>query len=140
MQAAAHTIGQQLLVLDVSSDRDIETAFVTIVQRGAGALLVGTGAFMNTNRERSPRWRLAMGCRRAIGARKRCGRRPDELWGAAADAYRQAGVYAGRILKGEKPAELPVMRPTKFEFVIHINTAKELGSKYRRSCSRLPTR
>ena len=66
VQAAALAIGQQLLVLDVSSDRDIETAFATFVQRGAGALLVGSGAFFSPTGNRSSRWRLAMRCRRAI--------------------------------------------------------------------------
>ena len=79
VQAAAQAIGQQLIVLDVRSDRDIETAFATFVQRGVGALLVGTGAFMNSHRERSSRWRLAMRCRRSIAARARRGRWPDEL-------------------------------------------------------------
>ena len=70
MQAAAQAIGQQLIILDVSSDRDIETAFATFVQRGAGALLVGAGAFLNSIGNGSSRWRLAMRCRRAMpGAR-----------------------------------------------------------------------
>ena len=70
VQAAAQAIGQQLVVLDASSERDIETAFATFVQRGAGALLVGTGAFFNAVGNGSSHWRPAMGCRRTIpGAR-----------------------------------------------------------------------
>src|SRR5215831_17738895 len=86
VRAAASAIGQQIEVLYVSSDREIETAFTTLVQRGAGAHAA------------SP-----------------------------TDAWRQAGIYAGRILKGEKPGDLPVMLPTKFELVINVKTAKTLG-------------
>jgi putative ABC transport system substrate-binding protein len=126
--AAAQAIGQQLIVLNVSNDREIETAFTTLVQRGAGALHAGTGAFMNSHRERivalaaQHRVPAIYNWREAVAA--------GGLMSYATsitDAYRQAGIYAGRILKGEKPAELPVQLPTKFEFVINLKTAKALG-------------
>jgi putative ABC transport system substrate-binding protein len=128
VQAAAQAIGQQLLILDVSSDREIETAFATFVQRGAGALLTGSGAFLNSSRERV----VALAARHGLPAMY--AQREAALAGglmsygpSITDAYRQAGMYAGRILKGEKPADLPVMRSTKFDFMINLKTARTLG-------------
>ena len=126
--AAAQAIGQQLIVLDVTSDREIETAFTTLVERGAKAVFVGTGAFMNSQRERivalasGHRVPAIYNWREAVAAGGLMSYAPS-----ITEAYHQAGIYGGRILKGEKPADLPVMLPTKFELVVNPKTAKELG-------------
>ncbi|MET0472781.1 MAG: ABC transporter substrate-binding protein, partial [Xanthobacteraceae bacterium] len=128
LRAAALAVGQQLIVLDVSSDREIETAFTTLVQREAGALVGGTGGLLLSQRERvvalAARHRIPAiyYFREAVAAGGLMSYAPS-----IPDAYRQAGIYAGRILKGEKPGDLPVMLPTKFEFVINLKTAKALG-------------
>ena len=131
LQAAAQSIGQQLLVVDVSSERDIEPAFASLVQRGATALLVGAGAFLNSYRERiitlAARYRLPA----SYNLRDFVADGGLMSYGPSiSDAYRQAGFYAGRILKGEKPADLPVVQSTKFEFVINLKTAKALGLEF----------
>jgi putative tryptophan/tyrosine transport system substrate-binding protein len=128
VRAAASVIGQQIEVFYVSSGREIETAFTTLVQRGAGALLVGGGSFIVGQRERI----AALAARHRIPAIyvQRDFVEAGGLMSYAPsipDTYRQAGIYAGRILKGEKPGDLPVMLPTKFEFVINLKTAKALG-------------
>jgi putative ABC transport system substrate-binding protein len=128
VQAAAQAIGQQVVILDVSSDRDIEIAFATFVQRGATALLVGATPFLTSHRERV----VALAAHYALPASYNL--REFVVDGgllsygtSITDAFHQAGIYAGRILKGEKPADLPVMQSTKFEFVINLTTAKALG-------------
>jgi putative ABC transport system substrate-binding protein len=126
--AAAQVMGQQLIVLEISSERDFETAFATVVQRGAGALFVGAGAFMNSHRERL----VALAARHKLPAvfalREHALAGGLMSYGASqSDAYRQAGIYVGRILKGAKPSDLPVIRSTKLEFVINLKTAKSLG-------------
>ena len=113
MRAAAQAIGQQLVIVEAGNDPDIEAAFAVFLQRRAGALFVGSGPFFNSRREHV----VALAARHRLPA-----------YGASqSDAYRQAGIYAGRILKGEKPGDLPVIRSTKLEFVLNLKTAKALG-------------
>jgi putative ABC transport system substrate-binding protein len=128
VRAAASAMGQQIEVLDVSSDGEIETAFVTLVQRGAGALFCGTGWFLLSQRERI----VALAARHKIPAiylsRDFVAAGGLMSYGTSfTDAYRWAGIYASRILKGEKPSDLPVQQSTRFEFVLNLRTAKALG-------------
>ena len=128
VKTAASTMGQEIEVLYVSSDREIETAFTMLVQRGAVALLTGSGGFLLIQRERI----AALAARHRIPAIYvlRDYVAAGGLMSYATnitDTYRQAGIYAGRILKGEKPGDLPVMLSTKFELVINLKTAKALG-------------
>jgi putative ABC transport system substrate-binding protein len=128
VQAAAQAIGQQLIIVDASNDRDIETVFTMFVQRGAGALLVGAGGFLNSKRERidalADRFALPVSWpqREGVVAGGLMSYGPS-----IRDAYRQVGIYVARILKGERPADLPVIQSTKFDLVINLKTAKTLS-------------
>jgi putative ABC transport system substrate-binding protein len=128
VEATARAIGQQVIILDASSDRDIETAFATFAQRGVGALLVGTGAFMINHRELL----VALAARHAIPTLYEF-REFVEAGGlmsygtVLSDGYYKGGIYAGRILKGVNPADLPVEQVNKLELVINLKTAKALG-------------
>jgi putative tryptophan/tyrosine transport system substrate-binding protein len=129
IQAAALAIGQQFEIVRASDARDFETAFTTIVQRDrAGALLVHPDPLFTRGREQI----VALAARHMVPAmyafREFAAAGGLISYGASlADVHRQAGTYVGRILKGDKPADLPVMQPTKFELVINLKTAKALG-------------
>ena len=128
VQAAARAIGQQLVIEDVRSDRDIEPAFAALARRGASALLVGSGPFLNSHAKRI----VALVARHALPTiyfqREAVVAGGLMSYGTSiTDGYRQAGGYAGRILKGEKPADLPVVQSTKFELALNLQTAKALN-------------
>jgi putative ABC transport system substrate-binding protein len=129
--AAAQMARQQIVVIDVTNLLEVDEAFTTFVKRGAGALYVGTGAFLTSSRERV----AALAARHALPSSfsQREGAEAGGLtsYGTSqTDAYRQVGVYAGRILKGEKPGDLPVAQAARFEFVINLKTAKTLGLEF----------
>jgi putative tryptophan/tyrosine transport system substrate-binding protein len=128
VQRAVQTFKQHFVVAEATSEAEIEAAFAKFVERAAGALLIGTGAVTNSHQEAI----VALAARHAIPAiyslREYVSIGGLISYGASiTDAYRQAGLYAGRILKGEKPADLPVTLPTMFELVINLKTIKTLG-------------
>jgi putative ABC transport system substrate-binding protein len=128
LRAAAQLLGLQILVSKVIRDSDIEAAFAALAREQAHAILVGSDAFLFSQREQL----VALAARHAIPAvyqlRDFVAAGGLMSYGTSfTDAYRLAGVYAGRILKGEKPSDLPVPQSTKFELSINLRTAKALG-------------
>jgi putative ABC transport system substrate-binding protein len=126
-QAAAQALGLRVDVLGASTEDEIDAAFATIVQRGAGALLVGGDAYFNSRRAQL----IALAARHRLPAiyDRREITMADGLISYGInnfDMYRQAAIYTGQILKGAKPADLPVQQPTKVELVVNLKTAKSL--------------
>ena len=128
LEPAARTMGQQIQVLNASTSGEIDAAFATIVNARLDALFVGGDPFLDSRRVQL----VQLANHHRVPATY-SGREYAEVGGLMSygsditDAYRQLGVYAGRILKGDKPAELPVVQASKFEFVINTQTAKMLG-------------
>ena len=128
LHAAARKLGLELHVLNASNDRDIETAFATVVQLRAAGLVIVTDAFINTRGEQIATLALRHGVPAFFQTRALAVAGGLMSYGGSAfGAYRQAGVYTGRVLKGEKPAHLPVQQTTKVELIINLKTAKALG-------------
>jgi putative ABC transport system substrate-binding protein len=128
VQDAARKAGLRAIVLNAATDADIDAAFATLSRQRIGGLMVGGDQFLDTRRDRI----VALAARHSMPT---IYHRRDFVAGGGllsygtsiADVYRQVGVYTGRILNGEKPADLPVLQPTKFELVINLRTARALG-------------
>jgi len=128
LETAARRVNQPLLILNVSMDADLDQAFTTLIERKAGVVLVTADPLFNTQRDRL----VVLAARHAIPAifdsREYVAGGGLMSYGANySDTYRSAGIYAGRILGGAKPGELPVVQASKFELVVNLRTAKTLG-------------
>ena len=128
IEDAAHAIGLQIYVLRVSNDEDIDIAFKTVAQQRIAALIVAADPFIDTRREKI----ISLSAHQAVPTtyqfREHAATGGLMSYGIdLTDVYRQVGIYAARVLNGAKPADLPVMEPTKFEFVINLKTARTLG-------------
>lgn len=127
LQTAASSVGQQVIVLKANSDGELEAAFANLVTQGANAVIVSSDPFLLSHRNKI----TALAAHHRVPA---CYAWREAVMDGGLmsygtnipDAYRLAGIYTGRILKGAKPADLPVMQPTKFELVINLKTAKVL--------------
>ena len=128
MQEAAHSLGLQLHVLNARSDEEIDRAFASLPELRPGALVVGTGDLFSRQSERLAALVARQGVPAIYQYREYAAAGGLISYGASlTDSYRQVGIYAGRVLKGGKPADLPVSFPTRFEIVINLKTAKAIG-------------
>jgi putative tryptophan/tyrosine transport system substrate-binding protein len=124
MQEAAQPLGLRIHILNASTEAEINSAFAKLAELRAGALIVGTGELFNTRPEHLVKLAALHAVPTIYQAREFVAVGGLTSYGASrSDAYRQAGIYTGRILKGEKPADLPVTQATKFELVINLKTA-----------------
>jgi len=127
-QEAAHALGQQIHVLKANNDAEIEAAFASFAARGVGALVIGADPFVTSRRHQVIALAARYGLPTIYPVRDIAEAGGLMSYGSnIVDMYRQAGIYTGSILKGTKPADLPVLQPTKFELVINLKTAKALG-------------
>jgi ABC-type uncharacterized transport system substrate-binding protein len=128
VEAAARAMGLQIRVLNANTSHEIDTAFATLASERSDALFVGSSSFFNTRRVQLAHWATHHRVPATYSARQYVEAGGLMSYGASlTDAYRQMGVYTGRILKGAKPADLPVVQSTKFELVINALTARRLG-------------
>ena len=128
LEDAARAVGRRLIILKASTDADIDVAFEAFIQQRVQALLVTPGPLFVTRMDRL----VAFAARHSLPAMYSRRELADagglvSYASSTAEGYRQMGIYAGRILKGEKPSELPVVQPTRFELVINLKTARALG-------------
>ena len=128
LQAAAQTLGLKLYVLHASTDRDLDTAFASSAQLRAGGIVIGGDPFFNSRSEQLGALSIRHAVPTVYQLRSFAAAGGLVSYGAnIADSYRLVGVYTGRILKGEKPGDLPVQQATQVELIINLNTAKALG-------------
>jgi len=128
VEAAASSIGRQLELLTANTNRDIDAAFATLVQKRTDALLIAGDAFFTNRLVQLATLAVYHRVPASYGIRDFVATGGLMSYGSSfTDMFRQAGIYTGRILKGEKPADLPILQPTKFELVINLQTAKMLG-------------
>ncbi len=128
MQAGATAVGQQVLFLRAGTPDDLDAAFSSLSGAGAGALLVTSDAFFTSRQQQLVVLAARHGVPAIYGQHEFARAGGLISYGASvADSHRQAGIYVGRILKGAKPADLPVIQPTKFDMVVNTRTAKALG-------------
>ena len=128
LETAARTMGQELRIVAASNEREIDAGFATLAQQHIDALVVATDPFYNSRRDQI----VSLAARHAMPATYAFREFADAggliTYGTSrSNAYRQAGTYVGRILKGERPADLPVLQPTSLELIVNLKTAKAMG-------------